>query len=110
MRHTPEGDPLRRIPEPKSKAGVYYYHCDQIGTPLLLTDELGDVVWEASYKAWGDAREVIERVSRATGLTVRNPIRFQGQQLDDETGLAYNRHRYYAPESGRFISKDPVGL
>ncbi|EKS9795786.1 MULTISPECIES: RHS repeat-associated core domain-containing protein [Burkholderia] len=110
MRHTPEDDPLRRIPEPKSKAGVYYYHCDQIGTPQLLTDELGDVVWEASYKAWGGAREVIERVSRATGLTVRNPIRFQGQQLDDETGLAYNRHRYYAPESGRFISKDPVGL
>lgn len=39
-----------------------------------------------------------------------NPIRFQGQYHDHETGLHYNRHRYYDPGVGRFISQDPIGL
>ncbi|WP_337075987.1 RHS repeat-associated core domain-containing protein, partial [Aeromonas veronii] len=38
------------------------------------------------------------------------PLRFQGQYFDAETGLHYNRHRYYQPETGRFITPDPVGL
>jgi RHS repeat-associated protein len=108
-RYTPEDDPLLRVPTRSGEAHAYYYHCDQIGTPQLLTDDLGDVVWEASYKAWGEAREVIERVSKATGQVVRNRIRFQGQQVD-EAGVVYNRHRYYDPTVGRYISKDPIGL
>jgi RHS repeat-associated protein len=35
---------------------------------------------------------------------------YQGQTLDTETGLAYNRFRYYAPEEGIYISQDPIGL
>ena len=75
-----------------------------------MTDDVGDVVWEASYKAWGEARKVIERASKAAGITPRNPIRFQGQQEDPETGFSYNRYRYYDPTCGRFVSKDPIGL
>jgi RHS repeat-associated protein len=41
---------------------------------------------------------------------VRNPLRFQGQYFDEESGLHYNRYRYYEPESGRYISADPIGL
>ncbi|MGN6084207.1 RHS repeat domain-containing protein, partial [Trinickia sp.] len=89
---------------------LFYYHCDQIGTPLLMTDDASEVVWEASYKAWGETQKVIERASQAAGMTPRNPIRFQGQQLDEESGLHYNRHRYYDPAMGRFISMDPIGL
>ncbi|WP_321959581.1 RHS repeat-associated core domain-containing protein, partial [Burkholderia cenocepacia] len=91
-------------------AAVFYYHCDQIGTPQLLTDDDGDVVWEASYKAWGKAREVIARASKAAGIVARSLLRFQGQHFDDETGLHYNRNRYYDPVLGRFISRDPIGL
>ena len=75
-----------------------------------MTDEIGEVVWEASYRAWGEARETIARVSKAAGVEPRNPIRFQGQQEDAETGLRYNRYRYYDPGSGRFVPKDPIGL
>nr|WP_269467556.1 MULTISPECIES: RHS repeat-associated core domain-containing protein [Burkholderia] len=39
-----------------------------------------------------------------------NPVRFQGQYHDHESGLHYNRHRYYDPEVGRYISLDPIGL
>ncbi|VWC74097.1 RHS repeat-associated core domain-containing protein [Burkholderia contaminans] len=109
-RYVPEDDPLQRLPERVGEAHAFYYHCDQIGTPQLLTDDEGDVVWEASYKAWGEAREVIARASKAAGIVPRNLLRFQGQQVDDETGLHYNRHRYYDPISGRFVSKDPIGL
>ncbi len=35
---------------------------------------------------------------------------YQGQALDPETGLAYNRFRYYAPEEGIYVSQDPIGL
>ncbi|WP_080419960.1 RHS repeat-associated core domain-containing protein [Burkholderia ubonensis] len=109
-RYVPEDDPLQKVPERRADAKLFYYHCDQIGTPQLLTDDDGDVVWEASYKAWGEAREVIARASKASGIVPRNLLRFQGQQVDEETGLAYNRHRYYDPQSCRFASKDPIGL
>ncbi len=108
--YVPEKDPLQRVPERQSDAHLFYYHCDQIGTPLLMTDEVGEVVWEASYRAWGEAREVIARASKAAGVEPRNPIRFQGQQEDAETGLRYNRYRYYDPVLGRFVSRDPIGL
>ena len=39
---------------------------------------------------------------------MNNPIWFQGQYHDHETGLHYNRYRYYDPRVGRFVSKDPI--
>ncbi|MEN5238767.1 RHS repeat-associated core domain-containing protein [Pseudomonas sp. TWI923] len=39
-----------------------------------------------------------------------NPLRFQGQYYDEETGLHYNRHRYYNPQTGRYLTPDPIGL
>jgi RHS repeat-associated protein len=41
---------------------------------------------------------------------IEQPFRFQGQQFDEETGLHYNRFRYYDPVIGRFVSQDPIGL
>jgi len=82
--------------------------CDHLGTPQELTDHEGRIAWSASYKAWGEAKQAISEAGRKAGF--RNPIRFQGQYFDDETGLHYNRYRYYDPVSGRFVSKDPIGL
>ncbi|MCA8272887.1 hypothetical protein LGN17_10210 [Burkholderia sp. AU30280] len=73
-----------------------------------LADGIDAVV--AGKLFWGEAREVIARVSQRAGIAPRNPIRFQGQQEDAETGLRYNRNRYYDPRVGRFVSKDPIGL
>ncbi|MGG1929223.1 RHS repeat-associated core domain-containing protein [Enterobacter soli] len=41
---------------------------------------------------------------------INQPLRFQGQYHDAESGLYYNRHRYYDPGVGRYLSPDPVGL
>jgi RHS repeat-associated protein len=73
-----------------------------------LTDVAGEIAWSVQYKAWGAAQEVITDAARKAGI--HNPLRFQGQYYDHETGLYYNRHRYYDPVSGRFVSKDPIGL
>jgi RHS repeat-associated protein len=106
-------DPLwngEQLPAPAAfaKEEIAFYQCDHIGTPQELTDHNGQVAWSAQYKAWGEAKEVISEAGRRAGFA--NPIRFQGQYLDDETGLHYNRHRYYDPQAGRFVSSDPLGL
>jgi RHS repeat-associated protein len=80
-----------------------WYQCDHLGTPMELTDERGKIVWEGRYKAFGGAT-----ATSLDGFT--NNIRFQGQYFDDESGLHYNRYRYYDPGAGRYVSKDPIAL
>lgn len=99
---------LQPTPEPFAKEETAFYHCDHLGTPQELTDHVGHIAWSAQYKAWGEAKQAISEAGRKAGF--RNPIRLQGQYFDEETGLHYNRHRYYDPHSGRFVSKDPIGL
>ena len=84
-----------------------WYQCDHLGTPQELTDHNGQLAWSAQYKAWGEIKEQRSEWAQREGL--KNPIRFQGQYHDHETGLHYNRYRYYDPRVGRFISKDPIG-
>ncbi|MDI6457774.1 RHS repeat-associated core domain-containing protein [Cronobacter muytjensii] len=52
----------------------------------------------------------MEHIATRTGEPVYQPLRYQGQYFDAETGLHYNRVRYYDPDAGRFISQDPIGL
>jgi RHS repeat-associated protein len=90
------------------KEEIAFYQCDHLGTPLELTDHEGKVAWSAQYKAWGQAKEAISEGAYKAGI--RNPIRFQGQYFDGETGLHYNRYRYYDSDSGRYLTQDPAGL
>ncbi len=82
---------------------VYLYQNDPNGCPTRVLDTAGDVVWAARYFAWGG-------VQRLHVNLVDNPIRLQGQYEDGETGLHYNRYRYYDPAIGDFASQDPMSL
>ena len=95
--HTPQALPIDVLA---------WYQCDHLGTPQELTDPTGQIAWSAQYKAWGEVKEQRSDWAQRQGLT--NPIRFQGQYHDHETGLHYNRYRYYDPRVGRFVSKDPI--
>jgi RHS repeat-associated protein len=81
---------------------VYYYHNDHLGTPQVLTDGNGTVAWKATYTPFGEAVASVQ--------AVENPFRFPGQYYDQETGLHYNYFRYYNPQTGRYITPDPIGL
>ncbi len=87
---------------------ILHYHTDHLGTPQELTDAQGNMYWSAEYEAWGKAE--IYRSSAAEELNIGSNIRFQGQYYDEEIKLHYNRHRYYDPHAGRFVSRDPIGL
>lgn len=91
--------PLAQVQDDK----VYHYHLDHLGTPRELTNEQGKIVWKAQYKTYGNL--AIKEVEE-----VENNLRFQGQYYDEETGLHYNRFRYYSPDTGQFINQDPIGL
>ncbi len=90
-------------------AEVYWYHNDVSGMPRELTGAGGEIAWRAEYRAWGNTLRV-EHIATRTGEPVYQPLRYQGQYFDAETGLHYNRFRYYDPDAGRFISQDPIGL
>ena len=101
-------DPVwQHKPTPKPFDALAWYQCDHLGTPMDLTGEDGEIAWRGTYKAWGLAEET--RSDKAKWADIRNPLRFQGQYWDVETGLHYNRYRYYDPNLGRFIGKDPIG-
>ncbi|WP_275629645.1 RHS repeat-associated core domain-containing protein [Pseudomonas sp. 273] len=95
--------PLARVDREGDEERAYYFHTDQIGTPLDVTDEDGKPVWQATYKAWGE-------VERYAAEEIEQNLRFQGQYFDTETGLHYNTFRYYDPVVGRFVGQDPIGL
>lgn len=95
-------------PNPTLVGTFPWYQCDQLGTPMEMTDEDGNIAWSGTYKAWGFTDE--KRSNNTELLKIDNAIRFQGQYFDVETGLHYNRYRYYGPEAGRFTAKDPIGF
>ncbi|MCK0206367.1 RHS repeat domain-containing protein [Ornithobacterium rhinotracheale] len=97
-----------------SSIPLFHYHNDHLGTPNELSDNEGNIIWLADYQAWGNTAKVvwneIKLGSYAVARDELQPIRFQGQYIDQETGLHYNRFRYYDADVGMFISHDPIGL
>ena len=91
--------PMAMLKEGRS----YSILTDQLGTPTEAYDIDGNEVWSRVLDMDGN---VIEE----TGNKGMVPFLFQGQYYDSETGLAYNRFRYYDPKTGAYISQDPIGL
>jgi RHS repeat-associated protein len=86
----------------KEEDGKFYsIVSDYLGTPTHAFDETGNKVWERQIDCYGRVR---------SGDNKFVPFLYPGQYVDGETGLAYNRFRYYDVESGRYLSKDPIGL
>ena len=76
---------------------------DYLGTPTQAYDSKGELVWEMLLDVYG-------KVAECHGDRTLVPFRYQGQYEDEETGLYYNRFRYYSPDMGMYISSDPIGL
>ncbi|MEY0975086.1 RHS repeat-associated core domain-containing protein [Providencia rettgeri] len=91
---------------------LHYVVTDHQGTPREIFTEAGKASWAGRLNTWGQMQFWQSR----DGLADNDPtytechFRFAGQYEDRETGLYYNRFRYYDKDSGQYISPDPIGL
>ncbi|CAM3529471.1 hypothetical protein XNC1_2917 [Xenorhabdus nematophila ATCC 19061] len=80
--------------------GQNFYFQDALGSTIALTNAQGEVIEKHGYTAYG-----LESGSGHDNAA----FRFAGRRIDPETGLSYNRARYYSPTLGRFLQTDPAG-
>ena len=78
---------------------VVYQHLDTLGTPVVTTDEEGQIIARRHYRAFGGLES-----------GVPDKLGYTGHQFDADTDLVYMQARYYDPVIGRFYSNDPVGF
>jgi RHS repeat-associated protein len=98
---------------------TYYYHANSLGSIVALTDSAGNIVEHYRYDAYGKPEIYVGPGADATWFTADDVIAansgagnsylFTGRRLDEETGLYYYRARFYSPERGRFLQRDPLG-
>ncbi|MEW8179499.1 MAG: DUF2235 domain-containing protein, partial [Candidatus Thiodiazotropha endolucinida] len=81
---------------------AYAIHTDHLGTPRAVTDEAQQTVWSADYSPFG----LIRIEQQVITLNLRLP----GQYEDQESGTYYNYQRDYDPNTGRYLTSDPIGL
>jgi RHS repeat-associated protein len=93
----------KRLPQGEVDARFFAIATDLIGAPCELVSPEGELAWHAKATAWGATGW--ERTS-----TAYIPLRFPGQYHDPETGLHHNYFRHYDPETGRYVTPDPLGL
>lgn len=82
-------------------AGARDFIRDALGSTLALADNAGVLQTQYAYDPFGR--------TTTTGATSTNSFQYTGRE-NDGTGLYFYRARYYAPDFGRFISSDPIGL
>ncbi len=92
------GEPLAQV---NTGEAIAYMHTDHLGTPRVATDSNTAQVWSWQSDAFGNGTP--------SGSATVN-LRFAGQYYDTESGLHYNWNRYYDPQTGRYITSDPIGL
>ncbi|MBI4470495.1 MAG: RHS repeat protein [Acidobacteria bacterium] len=93
------------------RLATFFYHDNAaVMSAAVLTDSQGRVVERYSYDLYGEP--IVTAASGAKGIesTVGNPFFYQSRRLDAETGFYYYRYRYYDPQTGRFLQRDPMGI
>lgn len=97
--------PLDPVPvAEQTPAELHFFSTDPNGAPTRVVNNVGQVVWEMGHLS------VEESTGNGIPVGFDQPLRFQGQYRDTETGLHYNRFRYFDPVMGCFITPDPIGL
>ncbi|MER1962863.1 RHS domain-containing protein, partial [Proteus vulgaris] len=91
---------------------LHYVVTDHQGTPREIFSEKGIISWAGRLNTWGQMAfwqshdDYADNDSEYTECH----FRFAGQYEDKESGLYYNRFRYYDKDTGQYISPDPIGL
>ena len=84
----------------------YYYHSDHLGSSSLITDATGNVTQQLDYVPYGEV--FLEKRSQDPDVDYFTPYRFNGKELDEETGLYYYGARYMNPRLSIWYGTDPL--
>ena len=101
----PSGAP-RRGNKVDGEGNRYYYHSDHLGSSMLITDETGDVTQQLDYLPYGEV--FLERRKQDPDVDYFTPYKFNGKELDEETGLYYYGARYMNPRLSIWYGTDPM--
>jgi RHS repeat-associated protein len=81
----------------------HFVFCNHLGCPVRVEDDDGRAVWSGRMEPYG-------RMDVSPQASIDFALRFPGHYHDAETGLHYNRLRYYDPVLGRYLQTDPLGV
>ena len=87
----------------------YYYSRNQQYSITALTDSSGNIVERYRYDAYGNTVILSPTGEVRDQSSVGNVFMYTGRYNHPEIGLMYFRARYYDPQTGEFISRDPLG-
>ncbi len=93
---------------PSGQDKLLYLEVDHLNTPRVARDEQKRVVWRWDSDAFGNTAP--NEDPDGDGIKTTINLRFAGQYFDAESGLHYNWHRYYDPQTGRYTQPDPIGV
>jgi RHS repeat-associated protein len=83
-------------------ATTSFYEEDGLGSVTSLSSGAGALAQTYTFDSFGN--------QTASSGSLTNPFRYTARELDSETGLYFYRARYFDPQTGRFLSEDPVGF
>jgi len=93
------------------ETNTYYALTDHLGTVHAVADENANIVESYRYDAWGRVLGVYDRNGMVLSESaIGNHYLWQGRWYSWNTGLYYFRARWYDPITGRWLSKDPIGI
>ena len=103
----------RTINETYTETNTYYYHKNHLNSIVAITDNLGNILEEYEYDVFGKpySKDLLTwKITNLKPSTIWNTRLFTWREYERWLQLYYNRARYYNPELGRFISRDPIDI
>jgi RHS repeat-associated protein len=93
-----------------SETNTYFYIRNHNNSVVALVDEAGNVAESYEYDAYGAVTVFDGNGNELDESALGNRYTFQGREIDWSTGLYNFRARWYSSETGRWLSKDPIGI
>ncbi|MCR4770285.1 MAG: RHS repeat-associated core domain-containing protein [Bacteroidaceae bacterium] len=90
------------IPDNESTEETFYYHSDHLGSTSYVTDDSARITQYTAYLPYGEL--LVDEHSSSEDL----PYKFNGKELDEETGLYYYGARYMQPITSVWYGIDPL--
>lgn len=82
---------------------IYFYHKDHLGSSNTILDSVGNILQRIEYLPYGEVM-----VDEQQSADYATPYKFNGKELDEETGLLYYGARFFDPKRVLWYSTDPM--